>query len=81
MDVVAPQAVGSFCGLRLGRACGIKAGGAAIGLMDVTLSDLGPAQSLGSFGCGVFERGALAKRSFQASVVSEMASVHQDEDH
>lgn len=56
---------------RVGRA----ATGARIGLIDVILSDLGQPRSLGSFGCGVFVRGALRERlSFRALVVNETHS-------
>lgn len=73
-DAVGPQSVGSFFGFQRGRACGIKAVGAGMGLTDVIFSDLGQARSLGSFGCGVFARGVLATRaSFPALVMSEMA--------
>ena len=72
--------MGSFFGLRLGGACGIRAAGAGIGLMDLILSDLGPARSLGSFGCGVFAGGALVERaSFPKLVVSKVASEHREE--
>ena len=68
------QSVGSFFGFRRGPSCAIRAISAGIGLIDLILSDLGQARSLGSFGCGVFARGALAERpSFFALVVSEMA--------
>jgi hypothetical protein len=41
------------------------------GLIDLMLSDLEPARSLGSFGCGFFTRGDLAERSgCRALVVS-----------
>ena len=67
-----PQAVGLFFGFRRGRACGIEATGAGIGLVDLILSALEQTRSLGSFGCGFFAGGALAERlSFPASVVSE----------
>ena len=57
-DAVGHETVGSFLGFQIGRVCGMGATGAGIGLIDVMLSDLGPAGSLGSFGCGVFVRGA-----------------------
>jgi hypothetical protein len=79
-DAAGPQSVGSFFGFRVGRACGIRATRAWIGHMDVILSDLGQVRRLGSFGCGVFARGALAAgASFPALVVSDMASTHLEE--
>lgn len=75
------QSVGSFFGFQRGRACAIRATGAGIGLIDLILSDLAQARSLGSFGCSVFLRGALeGRRAFSALVLSEMAKVHQKED-
>jgi hypothetical protein len=74
--------VGSFFLFPRGGASGIRAGGADISLIDVMLSDLGRLRSLGSFGCGVFLRGALGERTlFFGLVVSEMASRHQEEHH
>jgi hypothetical protein len=68
------QSVGSFFGFQWGRACAIRATSAEIRLTDLTLSDLGPARGLGSFGCGVFIQGGLGERvSFAALVLSEMA--------
>jgi len=74
LDAVGSQSVGSFFGFQRGCARGVGATGAGIGLMDLILSDLGQTPSLGSFGCGVFVRGALVARpSFRALVISEMA--------
>lgn len=74
LDAAGPQSVGSFFGFQRSRACGIRAMGAGIGLIDPILSGLGQARSLGSFGCGVFVRGALRGRlSFRALVEDEMA--------
>ena len=53
------QSVGSFFGFQSGLARGTKAMGRGIGLIDLILSDLGHARSLGSFGSGVFACGAL----------------------
>lgn len=80
-DAVGPQSVGSFFGSWVCRGRGMRATSAGIGLIDVTLSDLGQTRSLGSFGCGVFASGALAMRpSFPALVLNVMAKVHQEED-
>ena len=73
LDAVGSQSVGSFFGFQRGRARGIGATGAGFSLTDLILSDLGQARSLGSFGCGVLLRGALATVSFRALVVYEIA--------
>ena len=78
-DAVGCQSVGSFFGFRVGGACGLRATGAGIGLIDLILSDLGHARSLGSFGCGDFVRGApRARSSFEVLLMSEMAWLHQE---
>lgn len=79
-DLVGPQTVGSFFGFQRGRSCGIRAIRAGIGLMDLILSALGRARSLGSFGCSVFDgRTQRERRSLPALVVSEMVLRHQEE--
>jgi hypothetical protein len=61
-DMVGSESVGSFLGVRVGSARGIRATGAGFSLTDLILSNLGQARSLGSFGCGVFGGGAVVGR-------------------